>query len=83
MAKKGKSSNPSLADTVPAGLGGINRAVTMGADSGGARRVCRTCDFWQATPNPVDEKGRCRVVHPSPSFPITLAGDWCGEWRGY
>lgn len=61
--------------------GSINASVVpTGAPR--VERVCETCDFWQATENPLNEQGKCRAHPPAPHFPITVSGDWCGEWRG-
>lgn len=50
---------------------------------------CYSCRFWEGQGiRQRGPKGICRrfppvVTNRSPdgSFPITLTGDWCGEWK--
>ncbi|MBW2601167.1 MAG: hypothetical protein JRD47_04455 [Deltaproteobacteria bacterium] len=54
-------------------------------------RCCANCDFWKQRPG-VNNEGFCRKNAPFPktqtprttlfvTWPITLADDWCGEFR--
>lgn len=66
-----------------------------GPDAGtGAAPRCGGCRFWWATPGPDEaEGGECRRYPPGAGvraalaagplmrFPLTLAGDWCGEFQ--
>lgn len=37
---------------------------------------CETCVFWERVG---DGAGRCHRLPPP--WPMSHAGDWCGEWR--